>query len=126
MASGASRASAASPAPISSRGAGVRSGEALATAGAEVSSKIDDNHQFGSNLFVTARAAYYNTGFILDPIGGLATQAGQHRLIALLETKYQLRLRRSHPGHRFVDHRLEQDAGAEQAIDAKIPVFRAI
>ena len=44
--------------------------------------KIDDNHQFGSNMFVTARAAYYNTGFILDPIGGLTTQAGQSQVLA--------------------------------------------
>jgi hypothetical protein len=44
--------------------------------------KIDDNHVFGSNMFVTGRVAYYNTGFILDPIGGVDGQAGQSQVLA--------------------------------------------
>jgi hypothetical protein len=39
--------------------------------------KVEDNHVFNSNLFLTSKYAYYNTGFILDPIGGLDMQAGQ-------------------------------------------------
>jgi len=40
-------------------------------------SKIEDNHVFSANLFLTARYAYYNTGFGLEPLGGLDLQAGQ-------------------------------------------------
>ncbi len=39
--------------------------------------KIEDNHTFGSSLFVTGKYAYYNTGFGLVPIGGLDTNAGE-------------------------------------------------
>ena len=39
--------------------------------------KIADDHVFGPKLFVSALYAYYNTGFILDPIGGLDMQAGR-------------------------------------------------
>jgi len=39
--------------------------------------KFADDRTFGSNMFVSAKYAYYNTGFILDPIGGLDTQAGR-------------------------------------------------
>ena len=39
--------------------------------------KVEDNHTFGSALFATATAAYFNTGFQLDPEGGLDTPAGQ-------------------------------------------------
>ncbi len=39
--------------------------------------KIADDHIFGPKLFVTGRFAYYNTGFVLDPIGGLDQQAGR-------------------------------------------------
>jgi hypothetical protein len=40
--------------------------------------KIADDHVFGTNLFVSAKYAYYNTGFVLDPIGGLDMQAGRN------------------------------------------------
>jgi hypothetical protein len=39
--------------------------------------KIADDHVFGPKMMVSARFAYYNTGFILDPIGGLDMQAGR-------------------------------------------------
>src|SRR6266571_174671 len=39
--------------------------------------KIADDHVFGPKMMVTGRFAYYNTGFILDPIGGLNLQAGR-------------------------------------------------
>lgn len=39
--------------------------------------KIADDHVFGPRLFVSALYAYYNTGFVLDPIGGLDMQAGR-------------------------------------------------
>ena len=39
--------------------------------------KIGDDHVFGSNLFVSAKYGYYNTGFVLDPVGGLDQQAGR-------------------------------------------------
>ena len=44
--------------------------------------KIADDHVFGSNLFVSGLYAYYNTGFILDPIGGLDQQAGRNFVTA--------------------------------------------
>src|SRR5215216_832794 len=40
--------------------------------------KIADDHVFGTNLFVSGKYAYYNTGFVLDPIGGLDQQAGRN------------------------------------------------
>lgn len=39
--------------------------------------KIGDDRTFGNNLFVSANYGYYNTGFILDPVGGLDMQAGR-------------------------------------------------
>jgi hypothetical protein len=39
--------------------------------------KFADDRTFGSNMFVSGKYAYYNTGFILDPIGGLDAQAGR-------------------------------------------------
>jgi len=39
--------------------------------------KIADDHTFGPKMFVTGRFAYFNTGFVLDPIGGLNMQAGR-------------------------------------------------
>jgi hypothetical protein len=44
--------------------------------------KIGDDHTFGSNLFVSANYGYYNTGFILDPTGGLEMQAGRDFITA--------------------------------------------
>ncbi|MCA1563096.1 MAG: TonB-dependent receptor, partial [Acidobacteria bacterium] len=40
-------------------------------------SKIENNHVFSSSFFMSAKYAYYNTGFGLDPAGGLDQQAGQ-------------------------------------------------
>jgi hypothetical protein len=39
--------------------------------------KIADDRVIGSNMFVSAKYAYYNTGFILTPEGGLDQQAGR-------------------------------------------------
>lgn len=39
--------------------------------------KIGNDRTFGSNLFLSANYGYYNTGFILDPTGGLEMQAGR-------------------------------------------------
>jgi hypothetical protein len=44
--------------------------------------KIGDDRTFGSNLFVSANYGYYNTGFILDPTGGLEMQAGRNFVTA--------------------------------------------
>jgi carboxypeptidase family protein/TonB-dependent receptor-like protein len=38
--------------------------------------KLEDNHVFGPNLFVTGKYAYYNTGFTLESIGSLDEQMG--------------------------------------------------
>ena len=38
--------------------------------------KIEDNHIFNPNFFVTAKYAYYGAGFQLAPVGGLEGQAG--------------------------------------------------
>jgi hypothetical protein len=43
--------------------------------------KFEDNHIFSSNLFVSGRYAYYNTGFGLVPKGGLDQQAGESTLL---------------------------------------------
>ena len=40
--------------------------------------KIADDRVFNSNTFVSGKVAYFNTGFILDPIGGLEQQAGRN------------------------------------------------
>ncbi len=39
--------------------------------------KIADDHVFGPKMMVSGRFAYYNTGFVLEPIGGLNMQAGR-------------------------------------------------
>jgi hypothetical protein len=39
--------------------------------------KIADDHVFGPKMLVSGKFAYYNTGFILDPTGGLDKQAGR-------------------------------------------------
>jgi hypothetical protein len=39
--------------------------------------KIEDNHSFGSALFATATAAYFNTGFQLEPAGGPNLTSGR-------------------------------------------------
>jgi hypothetical protein len=39
--------------------------------------KIADDRTFGSNMFLSAKVAYFNTGFILAPEGGLDMQAGR-------------------------------------------------
>jgi hypothetical protein len=44
--------------------------------------KVGDDRTFGSNLFVSANYGYYNTGFILDPMGGLDQQAGRDFITA--------------------------------------------
>ena len=44
--------------------------------------KIGDDRTFGTNLFLSANYGYYNTGFILDPMGGLEMQAGRDFITA--------------------------------------------
>ena len=39
--------------------------------------KIGDDRTFGGNLFVSANYGYYNTGFILDPHGGMEQDAAR-------------------------------------------------
>jgi carboxypeptidase family protein/TonB-dependent receptor-like protein len=39
--------------------------------------KFADDRVMTSSMFLSAKYAYYNTGFILDPIGGLDRQAGR-------------------------------------------------
>ena len=46
------------------------------TAGRTGCAKIEDNHVFNSNLFLSGKYAYYNTGFGLDPLGGLGHAGG--------------------------------------------------
>lgn len=43
--------------------------------------KVEDDRVFSSNLFVTGKFAYYNTGFGLVPDGGLDMQAGESTLL---------------------------------------------
>jgi hypothetical protein len=38
--------------------------------------KIEDNHTFGSNLFVNGKYAWYGWGYGFDPIGGAGTNGG--------------------------------------------------
>jgi hypothetical protein len=44
--------------------------------------KIADDRVIGPNMFLSAKYAYYNTGFILDPVGGMDQQAGRSFLTA--------------------------------------------
>jgi len=44
--------------------------------------KIADDRVMSSNLFLSAKFAYFNTGFILDPVGGLDAQAGRSFTLA--------------------------------------------
>jgi hypothetical protein len=44
--------------------------------------KIGDDRTFGNSLFVSANYGYYNTGFVLDPVGGLDQQAGRDFITA--------------------------------------------
>ncbi|MCC7416526.1 MAG: carboxypeptidase regulatory-like domain-containing protein [Acidobacteria bacterium] len=44
--------------------------------------KIADDRTFGSTLFVSGTFAYYNTGFVLEPEGGLDMQAGRSLVTA--------------------------------------------
>ncbi|HEX8027686.1 MAG TPA: TonB-dependent receptor [Vicinamibacterales bacterium] len=44
--------------------------------------KVGDDHTFGTNLFVSSNYGYYNTGFVLDPVGGLDQQAGRNFITA--------------------------------------------
>ena len=44
--------------------------------------KIGDDRTFGTNLFVSANYGYYNTGFILDPMGGMELDAARDFITA--------------------------------------------
>ncbi len=60
--------------------------------------KIEDNHVFSSSLFLSGKYAYYNTGFGLDPLGGLGLQAGQSNRLAQSfgSTRQSLNIRPQH------------------------------
>jgi Carboxypeptidase regulatory-like domain/TonB-dependent Receptor Plug Domain len=40
--------------------------------------KIADDRAINANMFVSAKYAFFNNGFILDPVGGLSQQAGRN------------------------------------------------
>jgi hypothetical protein len=44
--------------------------------------KFADDRVINSNMFLSAKYAYFNTGFVLDPIGGLDQQAGRNFITA--------------------------------------------
>ena len=44
--------------------------------------KFADDRVISSNMFLSAKYAYFNTGFVLDPIGGLDQQAGRSFTLA--------------------------------------------
>jgi hypothetical protein len=44
--------------------------------------KVEDNHVFGSHMYLSGRYAYYNTGFGLVPSGGLDMDAGRSNVTA--------------------------------------------
>ncbi len=60
--------------------------------------KIEDNHVFNSNLFVSGKYAYYNTGFGLEPLGGLDMQAGMSQVLnqSFGSTRQSLNIRPQH------------------------------
>jgi hypothetical protein len=64
--------------------------------------KLEDNHVFNPNFFLTGKYAYYNTGFSLTPRGGLDQQ--QATISALLgrtfgSTQYSGNIRPQHTGN---------------------------
>jgi hypothetical protein len=44
--------------------------------------KLADDRVINSNMFLSAKYAYFNTGFILDPTGGMDQQAGRDFVLA--------------------------------------------
>ena len=44
--------------------------------------KVGDDRTFGSNMFVSTKVAYFNTGFLLTPEGGMDMQAGRSLVTA--------------------------------------------
>jgi len=60
--------------------------------------KFENNHVFSSRLFLASKYAYYGTGFILDPRGGLDGQStiSQQRQETLGTTRVQRFLRPQH------------------------------
>ena len=44
--------------------------------------KIGDDRVMAGSMFLSAKYAYYNTGFVLDPMGGMSQQAGRSFLLA--------------------------------------------
>jgi Carboxypeptidase regulatory-like domain/TonB-dependent Receptor Plug Domain len=44
--------------------------------------KVGEDRVIGSNMFLSAKYGYYNTGFVLDPVGGLEQQAGRNFITA--------------------------------------------
>jgi hypothetical protein len=44
--------------------------------------KIADDRVINSNMFLSAKYAFFNTGFVLDPVGGLDQQAGRNFTLA--------------------------------------------
>ena len=60
--------------------------------------KIEDNHVFTANLFMSAKYAYYNTGLGLVPLGGMDTQAGMSQVLnaSFGSTRRSLSIRPQH------------------------------
>ena len=51
--------------------------------------KFENNHTFSSSLFVTSKYAYYNTGFGLEPKGGLDQNTGESQVLGQSFGSYQ-------------------------------------
>lgn len=60
--------------------------------------KFEYNRNFTSDLFLGGRYAYYGTGFVLDPVGGLGVEAGQSRRLgrSFGSTRRSLNVRPQH------------------------------
>jgi hypothetical protein len=60
--------------------------------------KVENNHVFGANLFLSGRYAYYNTGFGLVPKGGLDLTSGESQVLATSfgSTRQSLNIRPQH------------------------------
>jgi len=59
---------------------------------------VGDDHVFGSNMFLSAKYAYYNTGIALTPEGGMDAQAGRSLVqqISYGSTNRTLQIRPQH------------------------------
>ena len=58
--------------------------------------KVEDNRTFGSALFASAKLAYFNTGFQLDPVGGMDMTSGRSPLLGRSFGSVNRQSRKSH------------------------------